>query len=158
MASRQIDDLADDLLVGLAGAVLRPARRVSQAASPWVHHVLSLRETHISVRPGDLGLVTLRQLEVFLALRIAKHEHVGRAADDLHLLPSAASSALSSLEGNIFANGSAGDRRCIRPTGFDAVTERDDVKSLRNVSISRAPSARAITAPRRSWREPHSPL
>lgn len=49
--------------------------------------------------PGDFGLVTLRQLEVFLA--VAKHEHVGRAAEELHLSPSAASSALSSLEGSV---------------------------------------------------------
>ena len=43
----------------------------------------------------DMSL-TLRQLEVFLAL--AEHEHVGRAAEMVHLSPSATSSALLALE------------------------------------------------------------
>ena len=40
--------------------------------------------------------LTLRQLEVFLAL--AEHEHVGRAAEAVNLSPSATSSALAALE------------------------------------------------------------
>lgn len=41
--------------------------------------------------------ITLRQLEVFLAL--AEHEHVGRAAEAIHLSTSATSAALAALEG-----------------------------------------------------------
>lgn len=40
--------------------------------------------------------ITLRQLEIFLAL--AEHEHVGRASEALNLSPSATSSALLALE------------------------------------------------------------